>query len=261
MDMWPGAWTLREDVENWTLEDVENWWKTLGPNAVNFIDVVQDNMIDGEKLLTLKKADFERMGMQSWLVGMFTDWVRDLKYDSADPVSRQELRTLICKNTKLTRSLSELISEFVRDDPENWDTSQLSSYLKARGMKKTAKQIRKQKISPANIEILIHDMNIPERGRVELANLYPEKTVYSRKHPHPLSWYAIIKSNVLWWVVLMIAFCAIAIVMFVRGGNSNSLALTIVGIILILSMLFVLAGCAFASWFWKHPAFSCMHAS
>lgn len=258
MDMWPSAYALKDDVKSWTLQEVQAWWRTKGPNAMDYYNQTERLMIDGEKLLSLKRKDFELMGMNSWLTQMFVDWIRDLKYDSRDPLTQEELTTLVRKHTRLSTELAKLVSKFVRDNPEDWDQKELAKYLKRRGLKKTAKQIRKKKISPQNIEILIHDPSLPEKGRAELSQLYPNRTFYSMKHPHPLSWHAIIRGNVYWWLIFAIAFCTIAVVIIVRGGG-DSIPLTIIGCLLIIALLGTIIGCFTRSFFWNESAFGCMY--
>merc|ERR1719270_1703037 len=100
--------------------------------------------------------------MESWLALTFVQWVRDLKYDSPDPVPAGELGPIIQDCTTFGPFVSEHIARFVRDNPLDWDNKQLHQYFKRRGLKKDAKIVRKKNVAPDSIHILITDPEISE---------------------------------------------------------------------------------------------------
>ena len=78
---------MSDDVKDWSRDDVEDWWRTLGPNANRYIGMVQRRVLNGERLIKMKRKDFDAEGMESWLAKSFVQWVRDLKYNVISPRS------------------------------------------------------------------------------------------------------------------------------------------------------------------------------
>jgi len=249
-------WTMSDDVKDWSRDDVEDWWRTLGPNANRYIGMVQRRVLNGERLIKMKRKDFDAEGMESWLAKSFVQWVRDLKYNSADPVPTQEVADIICANTKFGPNVAMLIARFVRDNPEHWDRKELSKYFKKRGLKKIAKRVKKEKISAENVSILISDPKIAQHERDELQFLFPHLCFYTRRNPNPTSWYAIVRDYGAAYLVLFIAFLTIASVLLGRGINENSsdrAAFVAIGAIIYFIFISICLICAFHPDCWREP--------
>jgi len=247
-------WTISEDVKDWSMEDVEAWWRTLGPNAQRFFGMVRRRVLNGERLLKMKRADFDAEGMESWMAKSFVQWVRDLKYDSPDPVSTRELTDIVNRNTKFGPNISHLIARFVRDNPDDWDRKELAYYLKSRGLKKIAKRVKKERITSENVEILITDPKIASHERDELQFLFPHVCFYNRRFPHPHSWYAIIKDFLPAWAVFLVAIVSIACVLLARGAIEGAPAFVALGAIFLTVIISIIMCCAFHPRFWLSPA-------
>lgn len=238
-------WSLKADVLDWSMDDVEVWWRTLGPNAKRYIGMVRRRVLNGERLLTMKRADFDNEGMETWLAKSFVQWVRDLKYDSPDPVGTAELTDIIFNaQPRWGPNVSQLIARYVRDNPNDWDRKDLARHLKSRGLKKIAKRVKKEKIDPSNIAILISDPKIAPHERDELQFLYPDICFYTRRNPHPMSWYATIRDLAPPWLVLSIGILCVSSILIARGTRDSSPGLVVCGAVLLTTFLAVVAGCA-----------------
>jgi len=248
------AGTFVEDVKDWSIIDVERWWQTKGPTACSYIGIVRRRGLNGERLLSMKKSDFEQYGMESWLARSFHQWIRELRYDSADLASVEEIKEIICTYTRVGPEVSQLISQFVRTDPHGWDVHELADYMKSRGLKRTAKRILKKKTNFQNIETLVEDPQLCDKGRIELAVLFPDIKFYSRRNPHPESWYAILKTSFARWVVCIIAFIIIPIIFIVRGATHGLHLYTTIGSLVLIFMLILIMFCFFYSPLWETPA-------
>lgn len=244
-------WSLKTDVLDWSMDDVDAWWQTLGPNAKRYIGMVRRRVLNGERLLKMKRVDFDNEGMESWLAKSFVQWVRDLKYDSPDPVGTAELTDIIFNaQPRWGPNVSQLIARYVRDNPKDWNRKDLARHLKSRGLKKIAKRVKKEKIDPSNIAILISDPKIAQHERDELQFLFPDICFYTRRNPHPMSWYATIRDLAPPWLVFSIGISCISSILIVRGARDSSPGLIAVGVLLLTMYLSLVAACALHPPFW-----------
>jgi len=244
------TWAFASDVRSWTMEEVEDWWRRQGPTARQYVHIVRVLELTGSRLILMKRDDFVEIGMPNWYASIFANNVRELKYDSQDLASRREIKDLLYLHTKFGPQISKLIVDYVREDPSDWDTKKLAKYLKSRGLKRSSKCIRKNNITPQNIDIIIHDPNLPERGRDELSNLFPDIRFYTRMHPHPHSVYGFILSSVVWFFLLIVGLLCIAFSFLSGGIRNDNHVFTSIGCIFFLILTICGVACCSCKSFW-----------